>query len=238
MSGHSNRYLCLSTDAQGYGQRSDRDQSALQEDLVRLLDEAAETAGLRRSGWLRQPSGDGELALLPPDEAEAPVLDGFVRAAGALLFWRNQDRRPGDRLRLRLAADHGPVDMAANGFAGRPVVAVSRLVNSRVLKLALATAHADLVVIVSDRIYTDLVLGGRTSVTPAEFRMVPVREKEFAENAWLRVPGVDVHGLDLGIDEQSVADPPAARDRSGQIVVNRITGRVDASGAVIGIRNG
>jgi hypothetical protein len=230
--------LCLSTDAQGYGRRNDRDQSALQDDLLRVLDEAAESAGLCRRNWHRQGSGDGELALVPPGEPEARVLDQYVRAIGALLFGHNQDHRYDERLRLRLAVDHGPVDLAANGFAGRPVVAVSRLVNSAVLRLALATSHADLAVIVSGRTYTDLVLGGHTSVPSADFRMVPIREKEFHEAAWLRVPGVDVHVLDLGIENQPAADPPAGWQPNGQTVVNHITGRVDAPGSVIGIRNG
>lgn len=236
MSGRTDRFLCLSTDAQGYSRRNDLGQSQLQADLVRLLDMAATAAGLRRAGWHRQASGDGELAMLPPDEPEAAVLDGFVRALAMLLFGNNQDRRPDDRLRLRLAVDHGPVDPAANGYAGHTIVAVSRLVNAQASRVALTASHADLAVVVSDRVYTDLVLGGRTAVTPPEFRRISVRDKEFAEHAWLRVPGVDVHRLDLGADEPDAADPPGRR--AEQHVVNRFVGRVDASGSVIGIRNG
>lgn len=42
-----------------------------------------------------------------------------------------------------------------------------------------------------------------------------------------------------GLPAEERPDPPAARrDPSGQVVVNRITGKVDAPGAVFGIRNG
>lgn len=242
MSEHFERYLCLSTDVQGYGRRPDRDQSITQDVLLRLLSAAADAAGLSRRSWHRQGSGDGEVALLPPAEPEGLVLDEFVRAIGLLLLRYNHDHRPDDRIRLRLAVDHGPVRLAANGFAGRPVVAVCRLVNAQVVRAALAAARADLAVVVSSRIYTDLVLGGHTSVLPADFRLVSVQEKEFRESAWLRVPGVDVHGLDLGDPAEPAPTEPAptapvpATPR--QDVVNTITGPVSAPGGVFGIRNG
>jgi hypothetical protein len=242
MSESFDRYLCLSTDVQGYSRRHDRGQSTLQQELLRLLDQAAESAGLRRQSWRRQGSGDGELALVPPSEPESRVVDDFVRALDILLFQHNYDRRPDDRLRLRLAADHGPVQVAANGYAGHAVVAVSRLVNSRPLRLAVTAAHADLAVILSGRVYTDLVLGGHTRIAPEDFRMVPVREKEFRDDAWIRVPGVDLRGLDLGGDEPANPNPSATKREHrvpwhGQQVVNEITGTVNAQGGVIGIRN-
>jgi hypothetical protein len=242
MSESFDRYLCLSTDAQGYSRRHDRSQSALQQELLYLLDQAAESVGLHRPNWHRQGSGDGELALVPPSEPEFRVVDDFVRALDMLLFRHNYDRRPDDRLRLRLAADHGPVQVSANGYAGHAVVAVSRLVNSRPLRLALTAAHANLAVILSGRLYTDLVLGGHTRTAPEDFRMVPVREKEFRDDAWIRVPGVDLCGLDLGGDEHARPDSPASTrgyrvPQHGQQVVNEITGTVNAQGGVIGIRN-
>lgn len=242
MSGSFDRYLCLSTDAQGYSRRHDRGQSALQGELLCVLDEAAQSAGLDRPSWHRQGSGDGELALVPPTEPESRVVDDFVRALDTVLFQHNDDRRPDDRLRLRLALDHGPVQLAANGFAGKAVVAVSRLVNSQPLRLALLAAHANLAVILSERVYTDLVRGGHTRAAPEDFRRVPVREKEFREDAWIRVPGVDTHSLELDVDEPACPDRPVkTRDhrapRHGQQVVNNITGTVNAPGGVFGIRN-
>jgi hypothetical protein len=242
MSGSFDRYLCLSTDVQGYSRRHDRSQSALQEELLGLLDQAAESVGLHRQDWHRQGSGDGELALVPPSEPESRVVDDFVRALDMALFQHNYDRRPDDRLRLRLAVDHGPVQVAANGYAGHPVVAVSRLVNSRPLRLAVAAAHANLAVILSGRVYTDLVRGGHTQSAPEDYRMVPVREKEFHEDAWIRVPGVDLRGVDLGGDEQARPDPPAVKRGRlapwpGQQVANEITGTVNAPGGVFGIQN-
>jgi hypothetical protein len=268
------RYLCMSIDVEGYGRADDRRQSAVQEELLGLLGVAAEAASLDRRTWTRQGKGDEELALIPATESEPRVVDDFVRELATALWRRNCDRTPAERLRLRLALDHGLVKSAANGFAGRPVVAVSRLVNSQPVRRALAVTDANLAVILSRRVYADVVLGGHTQLPPAAFREVPVREKELAEEAWLRVPGLDVHQLPLtGAGDAVASDADARPEPAGQrgvaaagsavnqagrdlhvaatpvsrvaadgehsqVVVNEFAGPVDASGGVIGIRNG
>jgi hypothetical protein len=242
------RYLCLSIDAQGYGRAHDRGQAALQDELVDVLATSAAAAGLDRTAWHRQAAGDGELALIPASEpdTETKVVDEFVRELAAVLFRRNYDKPAGDRFRLRLAMDHGLAQMASNGFAGQLIVAVSRLVDSRPLRQALAAApEANLAVILSRRVYTDFVLGGHTRLRPTDFRQVWVSQKEYADQAWLRVPGADVHRLPLTLP--ATRDPlpdgvPARRDQPtdahrGQVVANEFNAPVDVTGGVIGIRN-
>jgi len=222
----------------------------IQDELLDVLAAAATAAGLDRRTWRRQGQGDGELALIPPSEPEARVVDDFVGELAVSLYRRNCDRAAAERLRLRLALDHGPVRAASNGFAGRPVVAVSRLVGSAPVRQALAAADAGLAVILSRRVYTDLVLGGHTRLPADAFRRTWVREKEFAEEAWLRVPGVDTHGLALTTDGGAAASAgpdarlgPALQDgdpavrRPDQVVVNEFAGPVEVAGGVIGIQN-
>jgi len=190
-------------------------QSAVQDELLSLLATAARAAGLARESWVRQGSGDGELAIIPPGESEPAVVDGFVGELAGLLYRRNRDRAPADRLLLRLAVDHGLAGPTSNGFSGRPVLAVSRLVNAAVVKQALvAAADASLAVIVSQQVYTDLIISGHTSLEPSLFRRVRVREKELDEHAWLRVPGVDVHRLVLTPDPAAPDGGPPDADLS------------------------
>lgn len=204
------RYLCLSVDVQGYSRGNDRAQCAVQDELLSLLAAAAHSAGLARETWIRQGSGDGELALIPAGESEAAVVEGFVGELAGLLYSRNCDRSSADRLRLRLAVDHGLVRSAANGFAGRQVIVVSRLVNAAPAKQALVAApDASLAVVLSQRVYADLVVGGHTRLDPGLFRRVWVQDKEFVGHVWLRVPGTDVHRLALTPD-------PTVRARGGQ----------------------
>lgn len=54
----------------------------------------------------------------------------------------------------------------------------------------------------SEVVYTSLVLAGRTTLDPAAFRRVEVSVKDFRGHGWLWVPNGDVHALRL--------DPPAA----------------------------
>jgi hypothetical protein len=190
------RYLCLSVDVQGYGRNDDVRQAEIQRDLVDLLDRAGERAGLDRRRWIRQPIGDEELALIPADEPLGRVVGDFCLELAAALWRYNRVRDSGERMRLRLALDDGPVDLSSNGFAGQAVVGVSRLVNARPLRRALDQAElAQLAVIVSDGVHRDWVSSGRSSIRPGWCRRVAVVEKEYQADAWLWLPQADVHSL-------------------------------------------
>jgi len=192
------RYLCLSVDVQGYGGNDDVRQAEIQHDLVDLLDRAGERAGLERRRWIRQPKGDEELALIPADEPLGQVVGDFCLELAAALWRYNSVRDPIARMRLRLALDDGPVALSLNGFAGRAVVGVSRLVNAWPLRQTLDLAdQAELAVILSDGVHRDWVHSGRSSVRPEWCRRVAVAEKEYAADAWLWLPGADVHQLPL-----------------------------------------
>ncbi len=268
------RYLCLSVDVVGYGRHDDLGQARVQADLIRLLDEAAATAGLNRAGWLRQAKGDEELSLIPPTEALPRVVGDFCRGLEQLLRTAgqprgpagqprgpagqsrgpagqsrglvgqsrgsaDQSRGPAGRMRLRLAIDDGPALPAANGYTGQAVVGVSRLVNSSVLRRALAACEeAVLAVILSDGVFRDWVKSGLSSVQPGWFRPVQVTEKEFHERAWLWVPGARTHELDLSPDPEPKAEP--ARRQAQQSVDIHFAGPVINSGGhnVFGVHNG
>lgn len=180
----------LAVDVLGYGRGDDRRQADIHHDLPRLMDRAAVGAGLDRSQWQIQRKGDEELAVYPMDASEPRLIDDFVRHLRWELNQYNSARIPALRLRLRLAVDHGPVELAPNGFAGATVVSVSRLLGADPLYEALRLhKEADLAVLLSDRVYTATVGSGHTTLTPADFREVKVQVKEYAAAAWLRVPG-------------------------------------------------
>ncbi|GGM27922.1 hypothetical protein ACFFX1_11685 [Dactylosporangium sucinum] len=196
------RQLLLSVDVRGYGRSGDVRQHEIQRLLSEMLDAAAGRAGLDRAGWQRQPAGDGELSVLPAGEPEVRLVDDFVRELAAELRFRNRDELPADRMRMRVAVHHGVVRASTMGFAGKGVVEVSRLADSAVAHLALDRSDADLVVVLSRRIFEDTV--EHTSLEPARLRRVTVEHKEFREAAWLLLPGRDIHAVDL--------DPPAEPD--------------------------
>ncbi len=185
--------LCLAVDMEQYSRLDTRTQSAIQSDLLRLLDEAASLTGLDRAAWARQPQGDQEFAVLPEATPEAAVLGPFVHHLAARLGALNA-RPAAPRVRLRLAVDTGVVADAALGHAGPAPVAVARYVNAPQLRAVLAAlASADLAVIVSDRLYQDVVRLGHPDLDPAQYVQAHVRVKEFGGYGWIRVPG---HGPD------------------------------------------
>jgi FOG: WD40 repeat len=189
------RCLCLSVDVQGYGTRDDVAQGEIQRVLVDMLDTAGARAGVDRHRWRCQPKGDEELALIPDAMAQRVVGEFCLELAAVLRRYNLQTGCAG-RLRLRVAFDEGPVQKAANGFAGHAVVGTSRLVNSLAARQALQFApDTDLVVVLSQRVYDDWVASGRGAFKSDQFRRVRVREKEVDEDTWLWVPGTDVHQL-------------------------------------------
>jgi hypothetical protein len=206
----------VSVDAKGYGVADGRRQAEMQRGLVDVLAASAEAAGLRRSTWECQPGGDGEFAVLPADEPEDVLVDGFVRELHARLDAYNEDRVVQARLRLRMAIHNGVADPASNGYSGAGAVVVSRLVGSPPARAAqVAAPDASLVVIVSNRVFLDIVAQGHTVLRPARFRRVEVRVKEYTEDAWLYVPGHDVHGLDLNLEQPDGDEAPEAENVTG-----------------------
>ncbi|MEU9482419.1 hypothetical protein AB0D83_01885 [Streptomyces decoyicus] len=187
--GLPHRRLCLAADVEQYSRLDTRAQSDVQSELVRMLDEAAALTGLDRAAWRRQPQGDLEFAVLPEATPEGAVLGPFVHHLAIRL--RDRNARPAiPRVRLRMAVDTGVVADAALGHAGPAPVAVARYVNAPQLRAVLANlTAADLAVIVSDRLYQDVVRSGRPDLAPAQYVRAHVRVKEFGGYGWIRVPG-------------------------------------------------
>ncbi|MEU8822316.1 hypothetical protein [Streptomyces sp. NPDC048636] len=199
------RHLCMAADVEQYSRLDTPSQEIFQNDLVRVLEEAAVLSGLDRTTWSRQPQGDQEFAVLPLDTPEPEVLGGFVRNLAIRLGERNANLAEHQRMRLRLAIDYGVARTAALGHSGPAPVAVARYLNADQLKRVLiAIDSTDLAVIVSDRLYQDVVRlrGEGQGLDPARYVRVHVQQKEFGGYGWIHVPE---HGRDeLG---PLVADP-------------------------------
>jgi hypothetical protein len=203
-------------DAKSYSSRSEVDHQELQRGIVAVADSAARAVGLHRESWDRQAGGDSEFAVLPTTESEVVVVDQYVRALNAELFRYNRRLRMEARLRLRVAVHFGPMSRAALGHAGQAPIAVARLVDSAVLRAALAEAEeANLALLLSERVYVDTVESQVTSWRPGQFRQVRVNQKEFDEDAWLWVPDHDVHAMALAVESAPAGQSNAPAGPSG-----------------------
>ncbi|MEU0937073.1 hypothetical protein [Embleya sp. NPDC005971] len=207
------RLLCLATDVEQYSRLDTPQQECAQADLLAILDRAAARAGIDRSRWVRQAQGDQEFAVLPPDTHESVIVGDFVRHLAGCLAERNANVPTRDRLRLRMAVHVGVARPAALGHAGQTPIAVARLLDAPVLKRVLArTLTTDLVVIVSDSLYQDVVRLRERGLDPAQYTRIPVRAKEYDGHGWVHVPEhrpAELRGFE---PEEDPAEQPRAAD--------------------------
>jgi hypothetical protein len=188
-------------DQERYGSRTERRQEMLQRDMLRLLNEAAAEAALDCPDWSRQEGGDCEFAVLPEDVDDARVVSDFIYELDIALGDYNIDLRPEARLRLRVAFVHGISIEGANGRAGQAPVSAARLVNATVVKQALAEAQeANLVVVVDDRLYADVVCQRLRGLRPETWTRIQIKDKEFDAPAYVRVPRYQLAVVDAQPD--------------------------------------
>ncbi|MFC3741229.1 hypothetical protein [Paractinoplanes deccanensis] len=188
--------MVIVADTELYSARNSVLQHYAQAAFDEALASAGSAAGVDRQQWHRQPSGDGELAVLPPDIDEPLLLSAFLPALDTYLRRYNADRAAHARVRLRVAIHQGLIFLdSRNGFAGGAVNDAARLVDAPVLKSAFkAFPEANVACIVSDTIHRDVVTGGYDGIRPERFRRVTVDlpEKSFSAVAWIQIVGEDV----------------------------------------------
>jgi hypothetical protein len=195
----SRRRMVVATDMEKYSRRDNVEQVEAQEVLVRATEAAAADAGLDRSDWGVQSTGDGQIFVLPADVREEVIVGRFVAAADRLLRGHNRSRLEDSRVRLRIAVHVGQVHLvSANSWAGDAIVTACRLLNAVQLRRAL-TRHqqAAVVSIVSDPVYQEVVRHRYDGISPEHYGQVRVQltDKGFDQVAWIHVPGLDVSDL-------------------------------------------
>ncbi|MEV8052135.1 hypothetical protein [Streptomyces bacillaris] len=182
--------LCFFVDVQGYGARSLPDQERVQGWLVEALERMRANVPLEEGQLTRQNQGDGCLLLVDPGVPVPAVLPRLVQGIGEAVRWVNEPLRESARIKVRAAFDVGVVRTAVNGYVGRAVTSVSRLVDSAPLRAQLtASSASEVAVALSDSLYQDVVATGLPGLPPESFEQIPVEVKEFATWAWLMAQG-------------------------------------------------
>jgi hypothetical protein len=176
--------LGFTVDIVGYSDRTAPRQREIQQRLSWLMHETMVAAGVPPAQADIQSSGDGMNVVLP---AHVPDLGTFPRKmiefANRL---RTDNEAHSDRIRVRMAADVGPVGPAALGHAGPTVVRFCRLVDSDQLRDAVTrNPGADLVVAVSDWLYENLIRPGYSAIDERAFTREQVVAKRYQAVAWL-----------------------------------------------------
>ncbi len=170
--------LVLAVDVEKYSSRDAREQLRAQTDLRHILSLAAQNAGLDRSQWYEQVSGDGELVVLPEDVDVSVVVGDYTSQLEIILGEFNRQRKAGRRLRLRVALHHGTLTPGPFGPAGDAPIVVSRLLDAKPLRRVLADQQdRDVALIVSQSLYENVVRTGFCALDPDDFQAVRVNAK-------------------------------------------------------------
>lgn len=197
-------HALLTVDAEGYSRHRDAELPGLHTEIRHAVEVACEQSDLRdtwRGVRVLQSTGDGLLAILPPDAA-APLISPFAdRLQDALAESAPQLRAKGLSLRLRAALHVGLVDDEHPVTAGisTATIDVSRLLDCEPLRAALRDSDPNVTfaaMIVSAEAFDIFVRGGQTSLEPSRFTQVRAKVKQFNRRAYLYVPVPSRRALD------------------------------------------
>jgi hypothetical protein len=214
------RKLLVAYDVEGYGGRGKRLELATQQRLVEVLTYAFGEAKVPSGGYEMQEQGDGGLALLPTGNGvdEPRVITSLIDALEAGLEQINEDLVAKARIRLRVGIDEGVVHRAAHGFAGPAVTGVCRLRDAPVVKETLKGSRGDLVVVVADHLYRDVL----AHALGRKFAQVSATVKEFTAVAWIYLSVPTAPGPMSATAAKSASSAPHRPDLSERSEVPRL----------------
>ncbi|MFJ6441229.1 hypothetical protein [Streptomyces sp. NPDC091649] len=185
--GEARYELVISVDARGSGSYGDAEKPRMRKRIYRVLETAFAQAGVARSALHLEDRGDGVLVSVP---GRFPV----TRMLGLWMVEVHENLREENAsllvpLGLRVAMHVGPVRHDSRGISGRAVDLTCRLADSSVARRLLDRERADLVLAVSDSLYTDVVAAGGKFIEPARFAPARLALKEGEVAAWFHLPG-------------------------------------------------
>jgi hypothetical protein len=168
--------------------RDDDHRMFMREELYRILERAFDGSGIPWAACVPEDRGDGVLVVVSPGIGATGIIDPLPDRLRSLIRRHNHVSSPAARIQLRAAAHLGPVHHDGHGFVGTDVDFLFRMLDARPLKHTLASAGADLALIVSDYVYRNIVSRHPSLVSPAAFRRVRFQVKHTRAWAWTYVP--------------------------------------------------
>lgn len=176
----------LLTDVVGFGalERNDQDRH-----IIRLSnrDMLRTSLGHIWDECTIEDRGDGLLIIVPPHIPTAVVIALLhLKLPGEL---RRHNRTYGEsvQIRLRVAANVGPVMSDELGISGEAIIRTARLIDAPALKDAMEAAGAALGIITSEFVYETVIRHGAEWVNAGEYALVEVNVKESRIPGWLRL---------------------------------------------------
>ncbi|WP_217143923.1 hypothetical protein [Streptomyces sp. AC627_RSS907] len=191
--------LVISVDARRSGEYDDVDKPRMRARIYRVLETAFTHAKVARDAVHMEDRGDGVLLAVAGRIAVTRLLGLWLVEVHENL--RDENRGLRVPLGLRIGMHVGPVRHDARGISGRAVDLACRLADSPVARRLLDDEKADLVLVASDSLYQDVVVGGGKFIEAARYSPARLELKEGEVTAWFHLPGRAAPGIP--------AEPPA-----------------------------
>ncbi|TYB45276.1 effector-associated domain 2-containing protein [Actinomadura chibensis] len=209
-SGHCVIFAC---DIAGFGDasRTDDVRRHMRGALYARLETSLAAGGISFADSYWEDRGDGVLVALPPDVPVEPLLVDVADTLRAELARYNKVAADIARIRLRVSVHTGDADFDGRGLVGTAVNHAFRILDAPAFKEALRESGAWFSVIVSERVFEDVVRRAAGRIVPDDYRRVDVSVKETAAPAWIRipgVPGVPAPRPEAPLDVATTAAPP------------------------------
>jgi hypothetical protein len=185
---HAPRHMSIMViDVCGFGRLDNRAQSTVRVALHAMVRRAFRRVGPRRWSISVEDRGDGMILLVPATTSTVRLLDPVIPTLAALVHRHNSSGGP--RIRLRISLHVGVVDRDPNGWVGSDLITACRLVDSPAVRRYLQRRpDADVVVAVSDIVYTGIVAHRYRRLDPTTYEALHVSVKELNTRAWVHVP--------------------------------------------------
>ncbi|MEU8803854.1 hypothetical protein [Spirillospora sp. NPDC048819] len=196
-------YIC---DIASFGDpsRTDRVRVHVRDVLYESLGTAFRENGIAFDACYWEDRGDGVMIAVPPEFDLATLLTTVTDRLRAEIRHHNAVSGDPAKMQLRVAVHMGMARSDGRGLVGTAVNDAFRILDAPALKEALRVSGTAVGVIVSDRVYDDVVRHGWDLLDPGDYRPVEVQVKELTTTSWMNVPG-----LPSPVPAQSPPTPPA-----------------------------
>jgi hypothetical protein len=231
----------LAVDVKNFSGVKAVDHHELTEAIPEVLKRAFERAGYARV-WeeKRFPAGRGDGYVVGFRPEVLPILLGpVVDALQDELAFYHRMRAGGPGFRMRVSIGVGPLTDSDEGRlgdgSGAAMIETHRLLDCQPVRDLLENSDPEvtfIAVVISGRVYEDVVAAGYATKAPSEFLEVPVEVKSYRGTAFLHVPRMSGKLLNRA-EETADPEPPTAVEQAGgrSSVRNSIVGQV--SGTVL-----
>ncbi|MHC5903216.1 caspase, EACC1-associated type [Streptomyces sp. S6] len=202
--------LVISVDVQRFATHNDAEQRRIRTQLYRVLETALVYANVPRDAVQIEDRGDGVLMLVAVQVPASRLLGPWLVEVNEKL--REENRSVRTPLRLRIGMHVGTVQQDARGISGHAVTLACRLSDSIVVQGLLKT-KADLVVLVSQSLYEDVVSSGGRFIEAAQYFPTRLQLKQGEVTAWLHLPGLPTPKLPSDVPKFEARSPSLKRPR-------------------------